>query len=89
MRIKGCIFVDTPRECSSIGAGRCLLDSRKLPCLLNHRRLKIGHGTRNVLHRLLTDEMNSPSRVKVKSGEEVRQLLRQQTESIISDEQEY
>lgn len=67
-RVEGCIFEDTPKECSSITTdGKCL-GLNKLQCLFNHGHLTIAEDAKAELMDLLSKEMNSSRRYKRLSG---------------------
>ena len=64
--VEDCIFVSTPKECSTC------LRTRKLPCLLNHQHLRLREAAKEELKALLVENMESLSRYKTISGEEGR-----------------
>lgn len=71
-RINGCIFKDTPKECSSITPdGKCL-GLNKLHCLFSHLHLVVEEDAKDELITLLGEEINSPRRFKHLSGQSGR-----------------
>lgn len=74
MRIEGCIFVDTPRECRHIDIGRCLGGVEQLACIFNHSHLKIADDVKNNLIKMFRAELNSKNRYKAQSGLVGRQV---------------
>ena len=68
MRIQGCIFVDTPRECRYNDMGKCLGRVEQLSCVFNHAHLKIVDDAKNSLMEMFKAEVNSKSRYKTLSG---------------------
>lgn len=67
-RVEGCIFEDTPKECSSITPNGKCLGLGKIQCLFNHIRLIIVKDAKAELLDLLNKEINSPRRYKHLSG---------------------
>lgn len=65
-RATGCIFEDTPKECSRIVNGKCI--GFKLNCVFNHIHLIIAEDARTELMDLFNKEITSPRRYKHLSG---------------------
>lgn len=66
-RSKGCIFLDTPKECQY--AGLDCSKGFKLTCLLNHIHLQVAEESEAELLQLLKGDIHSPRRVKELSGQ--------------------
>lgn len=68
-RVIGCVFVETPKECSQITPNGNCLGIGKLQCIFNHFHLIIPDDAKEELIELLRKEMNSERRYKKLSGE--------------------
>ncbi|MBA7674318.1 hypothetical protein ES703_82528 [subsurface metagenome] len=66
-KIIGCIFEDTPKECSQIINNECV-GLGKFTCLFNHTHLAIVEEAKEGLIELLRKEMDTPRRYKHLSG---------------------
>lgn len=67
MRLEGCIFVDTPKECRHIDIGKCL-GVERLSCVFSHPHLKIADDAKDGLVEAFRAELDSKSRYKTLSG---------------------
>lgn len=65
-RAIGCIFVDTPKECSRAINGKCI--GYKLGCVFSHIHLIIAEDAKDELVELFKEEINSKRRYKRLSG---------------------
>ncbi len=72
-----CIFVIIPKECSFVTEGKCgATETHIITCASNHRRLTIREDMREALIDVFTRcVVDSPSRVKVVSGQDGRDIL--------------
>ena len=68
MRLEGCIFVDTPKECRHIDMGKCLGGVEQLGCVFNHAHLKIADDAKDNLMEVFKAELSSKRRYKTLSG---------------------
>lgn len=66
-RMIGCIFEDTPKECSQVINNKCF-GLNKLACIFNHIHLIIAEDAKEELIELLKKEMDNPRRYKLLSG---------------------
>lgn len=67
-RVEGCIFEDTPKECSFVTSdGKCLGLS-KLNCLFSHFHLRVAEDAKVELIDLFTEEISSKRRFIGRGG---------------------
>jgi len=69
MRADGCIFVDTPKECSFVSDNKCVgVSPHRLQCLFNHIHLEVHPSMEEELVSLFLSEIHNEARYKKKSG---------------------
>lgn len=72
-----CIFVDIPKECLFFHSEECVApESHLLLCADSHKHLMLTEeGKRELVQTFINNVIESPGRIKVKSGQEGRELL--------------
>ncbi len=67
MRLEGCIFVDTPRECRYMDTGYCP-GIGVLNCVFDHTHLRIADDAKSGLVEKFRAKLDDGTRYKVQSG---------------------
>lgn len=73
VRVSGCIFLDTPKECWAAVSDKCIADTIKLHCLFHHIHLIVADDAKQELLSLFTNELNNLRRYKMLSGQAGRE----------------